>query len=303
MKIHEYEQGTISPDSSLIFDGVNTGTKRIQAANLAKKLREFNRATNEYDGFEELDSWIPFVLRKNIYRGANLGNTYTLAQQQNLMHRSYKGFFIGDYWTINGIKWRIADMDYWNNTGDSPTVSIPHLIIVPDTSLYSEKMNSTNTTVGGYIGSDMYTGGLESAKNMINSAFGSYNILSRREYLCNAVSNGYQSGAAWYDSIVELMNEILVYGCYIMNPAGTGSVTPKRQTVGGSQLALFRLASSWIQPNRSNYWLRDVANDSQFVCVRDSSQSSSGQNASDSIGVRPVFGLTADSDIPMPEDF
>jgi len=103
----------------------------------------------------------------SIFRGKNLGSTpdYT-----NISNGSFKDMYIGDYWTINDVVWRIAAFNYYINTGDTSLLG-NHVVIVPDTSLYSHVMNDSNTTEGGYTGSKMYTEGLEQAKTIINNAF------------------------------------------------------------------------------------------------------------------------------------
>lgn len=59
---------------------------------------------------------------------------------------------MGDYWVINGINWRIVDFNYWYNCGDTAFIK-HHLVIMPDTVLYEARMNPTNITTGGYVGS------------------------------------------------------------------------------------------------------------------------------------------------------
>ena len=70
---------------------------------------------------------------------------------------------------------------------------------MPDKPLYNAQMNATNITTGGYVGSEMYKKNLAQAKTLAASAFGNL-ILSHREHLTNAVTEGYPSGGAWFDS-------------------------------------------------------------------------------------------------------
>jgi hypothetical protein len=215
----------------------------------------------------------------SIFRGENLGSTpdYT-----NITNGSFKDMYIGDYWTINGVNWRIAAFNYYRNTGDS-NVPGNHVVIVPDTSLYSHVMNATNTTDGGYTGSKMYTEGLTQAKTIINNAFPGH-IVTFRAYLCNAVSNGKASAGAWVDSTVDLMNEVMVYGSVV-----NGAATYGLYNIGTekSQLPLFALNPQSIN-TRYSYWLRDVASASCFANVgRYGYASHSG--ASSSFAVRPRF--------------
>lgn len=236
-----------------------------------------------------LDAVISVEQRRNIFRGKNLGTALTTAQKAQIKARTFKGFFIGDYWSIGDRIWRIVDINYWLNSGDT-SCTTPHLVIMPDQVLYNAKMNETNITTGGYVGSQMYTANLANAKTLVNSAFGSANVLTHREYLTNAVSNGYPSAGAWYDSTVELPNEIMMYGSLVFTPAGGGSFVPNRYTIDKTQLALMKMYPRFINPHRQTQWLRDVVSSARFAGVSFSGDPGY-DNASTSYGVRPVFGI------------
>jgi hypothetical protein len=150
-------------------------------------------------------------------------------------------------------------------------------------------MNDTDITTGGYVGSKMYTEGLADAKTAINNAFGSAHILSHRQYLCNAVTNGYPSGCSWYDSKVELMTEQSVYGGKVMSPMGNGATFVANYTVDKSQYPLFALNPHMIS-NRQYFWLRDVVSAATFAFV-DSYGVAGSDGASGAGGVRPAFSI------------
>ena len=200
-----------------------------------------------------------------IYRGKYLGNTYTAAQQAAVAAGTFDDLFIGDYWTIGGVNYRIAGFDYYLNNGDTACAT-HHMIVVPDTQLYTHVMNDTNVTEGGYYGSKMRTSGLNQAKTTAKSAFGASHILSHREYLTNAVSNGRPSGGSWYDCTVELMSERMVYGNGIFMPVNDGTNVPSNYTVSKGQLPLFLYRHDLIG-NRENWWLRDVITAAFFAGV------------------------------------
>ena len=223
-----------------------------------------------------------------IYRGKALGDTVTVAQYEEISAGTFRDLYIGDYWTIGDVNWRIAEFDYYYNTGDTACTN-HHAVIIPDTALYNAKMNEAKTTEGGYVGSLMYQEGLEQAKAIINTAFPGH-VLNHREYLTNAVTDGYPSAGAWYDSTVELPNEIMMYGSLIFTPAGDGSFVPNRYTIDKTQLALMKMYPRFINPGRYWYWLRDVVSSAYFAYVRGDGTATC-YNASDSRGVRPVFGL------------
>ena len=228
-----------------------------------------------------------------IYRGKNLGTTVTSAQWAAIKAGTFDDLYIGDYWVINSVNWRIAAFDYWRNCGNTNTTT-HHVVIVPDTNLHSVQMNSTNITTGAYLGSDFYTGnndntGRSNAITKVNSAFGSAHILSHRVLLKNAVTNGYVSGYAWTDSTVDLMSEKMVYGTQIYSAMPNGTTIPSQYTVDKSQLPLFALEPSRIS-NREHWWLRSVVSSAHFALVRADGGANSTA-ASYSLGVRPAFAI------------
>jgi hypothetical protein len=129
--------------------------------------------------------------------------------------------YIGDYWTINGTTYLIAAFNYYYNTGDT-TLTTNHVTLVPAGSMYTHRMNPTNTTEGGYVGSEMYTTGLDQAKTKIHADFAGH-VINHRRYLSNATSDGQASAGAWFDSDVELMNEVMVFGS-VVNGKGTRAI-------------------------------------------------------------------------------
>ena len=197
-------------------------------------------------------------------QGKNLGAVVTEEQKANIKNGTFKGFFLGDYWTIGSYTWRIVDFDYWYNCGDT-AFTTPHLVIMPDKPLYNAQMNETNITTGGYTGSLMYTENLDQAKTLAASAFGDL-ILTHREYLTNAVTDGHASAGAWFDSTLDLPNEIMMYGCHVYAAMNNGTVIPTNYTIGKTQLALFTVVPKLIS-NRATFWLRDVVSSAYFAVV------------------------------------
>lgn len=204
----------------------------------------------------------------------------------------YNELFLGDYWTVDGVDWVIGDFKFWHNTGD-PVCTKPHVVAFPRNNLYNYKFNPTSTAEGGYVGSDLYKNGLTQAKQMVTAAFGSAHILSHRECLVNAVTNGKPTGTDWYDSTVELMNENMVYGGRQFSPLPDGATEPwsacRNYTIDKSQLSLFRY-EPWMICNRSWYWLRDTVSPDYFAAVSNAGTADSDV-ASNARGVRPVVGI------------
>lgn len=291
-KVTELTAFTTPTDSCLIPIHDGTGLKKITFANFRAKAVEGTEAKIAPLLFNNAGA------HNAIYRGKSLGSTVTTAQYAAIKAGTFDDLYIGDYWTIGGVNYRIAAFDYYLNSGDT-SCTTHHVVIVPDTCLYNAQMHNTssggyeggaaNTTAGGYVGSDMYKSNLEQAKTTIKSAFSGH-VLKHRIYLTNAVANGRASGGAWCDSEVDLMCEQMVYGSGIFSPVSDGSNVPANYRVEKSQLPLFQHEPSRIC-NRNNWWLRDVITASSFANVgTDGYANSSG--ASISRGVRPAFCIS-----------
>ena len=224
------------------------------------------------------------------YRGKYLGDSVTAEQYAAIGNGTFDDLYIGDYWTIGGVTYRIAAFDYYLRTGDAD-MTTHHVTLVPDVPMYNHEMNDSSVTTGGYVGSKMYKTGLADAKTTINNAFGSAHILTHRQYLCNAVSNGKPSGGSWYDSTVELMTEQNVYGGKVFGAGNDGSTIPTLYTVDKSQYPLFAFRPDLIS-KRKWFWLRDVASAAYFALVNSNGYADS-YYASASGGVRPAFSIKA----------
>lgn len=223
-----------------------------------------------------------------VYRGKNLGTSVTDAQYAAIAAGTFDDLYIGDYWIINDVTYRIAAFDYYLRAGDA-AVYIHHVTLVPDVEMYTHVMNDTDITTGGYVGSKMYTVGLNPAKTTITSAFGASHVLKHRQYLCNAVTNGKPSGGSWYDSTVELMTEQNCYGGKVFSAGNDGSTVPALYTVDKSQYPLFAFRPDMIS-NREWFWLRDVVSSTFFARVGALGNAFCASASGDS-GVRPAFSI------------
>lgn len=261
-------------EQMLIHDG--NGVKVITVENLHKGLQaDIDSVRNVLaDGA---------AAHNCIYRGKNLGTSVTAEQYAAISSGKFTDLYIGDYWVIKGVTYRIAAFDYYYNCGDT-NFTKHHVVIVPDTSLYKAQMNTSNVTTGGYTGSAMYKSNLAQAKTTIKAAFGSAHVLTKRELLTNAVNGNTPSGWAWFDSDVELMNEVQVYGSVAW---GAHDGNGYNVASGDGQFPLFMFDRTKLH-NREDYWLRDVASATDFSYVNNNGYASDNY-ASTSRGVRPAF--------------
>lgn len=100
------------------------------------------------------------------YGGKNLEDEYTIEElSAKVQSGDFSGINIGDYITktvkvgsntARELDFVVAGIDYWYGIGDTE-MTTHHLLMVPKDGFYEmENMNATNTTVGGYYGSQAH---------------------------------------------------------------------------------------------------------------------------------------------------
>lgn len=213
-------------------------------------------------------------MHRNIFRGRCLGESITAGQLAVIRDGSFADLYVGDYWEINGTKYRIADINYWRNVGypESEKVQKPHILIVPDTVLGSGQMHTSNSTYGGYRNSEMKSTQLNNIAKTLPDTFKSL-LLTHRMF----------SDGAWINASVDLMSEVMVHGTYICTD------NSNKQTSDTQQLALFRLAPE-LKTIGVNYWLRNVAGSQTYTLISQYGDASSDM-ATSTYGIRPVFAV------------
>lgn len=279
-KISELTEATEAKDTDVMcmVDLGNGETKKIAFKNLLSGIIPRNAGAHNA-----------------IYRGKDITDLFydgTLSKQ--IAAGTFDDIYIGDYiiGKVSNRKYIVADINYRLHCGDTECKT-PHVLIIPERIIGTAKMNDTNITTGAYVGSKMYTNYLAPFKTIIQNDFENNHILSHRQYLPNAITNGYESAGAWVDSTIELMNELMVYGSNIFHNITNGTNVPANNTIDKSQLSLFRLKPSEIVAlndagERYWYWLRDVVSSSAFAVVP-SGGNAHYNGASNSNGVRPAF--------------
>ena len=175
----------------------------------------------------------------------------------------------GDTYTVN---WVVADCDYWINKGDSAT-TVHHVAIVPQQLIFGARMNPTNSTEGGYAGSEMYKKIIPACATGIVNAFGNDHILTFRDGISNRVDTSHASSGVpqyvgtpgwwgeWVSVQCNLMSEKMVYGAPICSAGATDN------TMATRQMSAFRLSEKLINYTVVWWWLRDVVSSTTFANV------------------------------------
>ena len=225
---------------------------------------------------------------KDIFPGDYITKQVTIPQV--LADDGTTELFAGGTYTVN---WVVADCDYWINKGDPGNVmTTHHVAIVPQAPIFNARMNATNTTEGGYAGSEMFKNIIPACATGIVNAFGSSHILTFRDGITNSVDTSHGSSGlpqftgtpGWWGVMVSvqcnLMSEKMVYGAPI---CAAGAMD---NTMATRQMSAFRLSEKLINYNRQWWWLRDVVSSAVFALVYGGGFAGASF-ASDVFGVRP----------------
>lgn len=227
--------------------------------------------------------------RNALYRGKSLGTALTDAQYGAITGGTFDDMYVGDYWTINNIIYRIAGFNLLYQFGDSSVNrnTKSHIVLVPDDNLTTAAMNTTDVVTGAYYNSDFKQNN-STVLPILEAAFGSSRILKYRNYYTSAVSSaGVPNATTFAFSKFDLMSEIQVFGApYWSN---NGSVRFNMMLPYG-QFPLFKLAP-WhiVNVGGSNSWLCDIRSASRFCVIRSSYPVPGSESASVEVGIRPFF--------------
>ncbi len=239
---------------------------------------------------------------------------------------TFDDIYVGDYFTTNennkNVTWLIADINNYLHSGDKDVTSESypkqtggglmacHATIIPSVPLYNAQMNTTNTTgvvedvaegklghgKGAYVGSYMRNITLPQVLNeYIKPAFDGH-VLKTRNLLADQMdldrSNqfgttiGASSGWGWYDSELDLMSEVNVYGSTVWSSSGYDIGIDNRE------YAIFKLKPEFINSygnQRFEYWLKAVTSYSAFAIIYKYGDANDSGAVNASLGIRPRF--------------
>lgn len=244
-----------------------------------------------------------------IFRGKDLTDVYTIEELHTKVSAGdFTDLFIGDYIDVSittsyggteTVRLRIAAFDYFLHCG-STEVTAHHIVFVPeDAFVTAAAMNSSNTTAGGYTGSEMFTTVLPVYQTALNAALGGH-ILTHSRYLSTTVSTTADSAAgaglvgsttacAWTDVKLCLMSEAMIYGCAPFSSSGR-DVSDACNILPLFQFApdMRRCYKGHKSGSRVYFWLCAVVS-TAFFALCASSGFASCYSASLALGVRPYL--------------
>ena len=233
----------------------------------------------------------------NIFRGQNLG-ALNATHIANIQNGTFHDMFVGDYFTVNGSSYVIADINYKKSHGDNISLG-NHLLLMPTDwsktptqtlapdGKTTDYMNDTDTTAGGFAGSKLYKTYLPQIEQKLASDFGNH-LLNFREIVSTHVDDsGAPDQAEWRDAKAMIPSEVMIFGTMVNGNNKNGSW----YNVGDDacQLALMRLNSEERNFHRSNIWLRDIHSASGFADAHSDANASWDGASAPWSGVRAFF--------------
>lgn len=275
MKITDYPASTsLNSDDAFVIE-TSSGTRKIDTSDMLFSMIEalgsrFNKAS--------------------IFRGKYLGASVSPAQKVAIQDGTFKNLWIGDYWTVGGVNYRIADIDYWMGIGKTQPVINHHLAIVTDSNLYNFAFEQSITTENAYAGSYLFKTGLTQAKTMVSAAFPG--MVQNYEYmLTSRADSGEVKATDWYNTTVNILNTSMISGAGYITPRPNNFSTVCQQDSDYRQLSLFRIAPYYIKAsNGGNYWLREVSTKDAYA-VSTAEGTLWAFLSNEEFGIRPVFAI------------
>lgn len=227
-----------------------------------------------------------FYVEEDITEMYNDG-TFTRNVENGTFKDIFPGMYITKTYTAAGIESNITedfvvgDLDYFINSGDTSITRLTthHALMVTKNKIgVPVGMNTNDSTIGGYIGSEMWTTTIPVYATAVENAFGSSHIVEHRELLTNDINTSVKSkayygytGAAsdniWTNVKLNLMNSNMVFGSQI---ASSSYYDAGNRT---QQIAAMRHNSNLKIIRDNGYWLSDIMSSTSFAYV------SSGGNA------------------------
>ena len=249
----------------------------------------------------------------------NLLEKYTLDELSAMISSgNFDDIYVGDYiememtstYTTEKVRWLVAAIDYFKHRTDVDLLDHHIVLVAEDCFVDAQKMNSSNTTAGGYASSSMYMTVLPNYDTAITNAFGSSHVLSYHQLLTTSTNTtapsmagnnftgcsnnwAWTTGATNYPHVTKLnlMSESQLYGTKVLLSSFYDI------GINNSQFPLFKQLPEKIIAGRGfnasvnvslNFWLSSVVSTNRFAYFSGSGYAYNSV-ASNNLGVRPYF--------------
>lgn len=295
MKINQLTQtDTVLDDDLFLIDSTTNGTQSIDAKTLGTIFKEFPESDNGKEA--------NVLLHRNIFRGKYLGDEVNDEQWKSISNGTFNDIWLGDYWTINDVNWRVADINLFNpgsNGTNTSGLKEDHLVIVPDSCLVHPCVyNATSTVTGGYYGSVLRTSHIQTAlNNKIHPSFGIEHVWPVKLSISNTVSDGCVSGTALVEDSAYALDSVFVFGDLFPDNTVRNSILDKNiYKAVRRQFSLFKHGPTKYIYTTQSYWLQDIWGAGSAMAVRNYQTTEAVSTNGADIGLRPFFCIGGAND-------
>ena len=247
------------------------------------KLVNINSALNNASTLFQIASRGNAGLHNSLFRGGSLGNNVN-PYLTSIRNGTFDNMFLGDYFSINGVTWRIVAFDYFYGIG-YPKYLRHHVIVLPDQPLYTSRYNDTNNIPTAFTSFEIGRTGLNRAISTAQGAFGTGNVLQPLTKFPTSYNNLSQiTGSDWLAHTAGLMTEDMIFGRQAISRHDF-----QRGDLAIGRFPIFELAKNYIACE-SNYWTRDIATTNSSIYVGTDASEYTAAYTSEQ-GVRPYFAI------------
>ena len=264
-RIMEYpEAAAVGSGDKLIVDGA-AGTRSLSAGNALYRM---------------IDATGNWVLHKSVLRTKNLGSSITSAQVSAITSGTFTDLFVGDYWVINGINWRIIDINYYLNIAYSGLTTTNHLLVMPDKALYTKAWKADGNASGGWNSSDIFNT-LDTDAN----AFVPSDILNHSLPIAQRISNSLSgNGVSSVSRKMDIASLMQLFGY----------VSEMIYRTDNKRFAIAELNLSWFNNlcDKNNAWTKDLFEAARaYVVSNIMSHVGSVSVTESTCGIRPYLAI------------
>jgi hypothetical protein len=238
----------------------------------------------KYQGTWQAKNMVNAAAHNANFRGSSLG-TFNDDYAERVKNGSFTDMWVGDYFTINNHIYKIAGFNYKCNHEENLGLG-NHLIMLTGI-VDQHAMNTSNSSAGGFAGSDMFRQEIPVVEKQLATDFGEH-LLKFKSYLSTSIdSTGAPNYGQWFELTACLCNSAMWWGApsqYSNNENGT------KYNIGDedTQLPIMKLHTDEQKSGGQWVWLRDVYISSAFADA-DSGGSEHWTAASGYGGVRAFF--------------
>lgn len=208
--------------------------------------------------------------------------TFTRNVENGTFKDIFPGMFITKTYTASGIEsnitedFMVGDLDYFLMSGSTKLTTHHALMLMENGSTEYTKMNDSDTTAGGYIGSKMWIDTIPKYVTAVENAFGSSHIIEHSEALTDDVDaskasigytglTGAASHYAWTNTKFNLFNNNMIYGSQITSSSFYDAGNRTQQIAAMRHNSNLKIGHKGKGGERTYYWLSDVVSYNCFA--------------------------------------